>query len=49
MAGEWIPIDTDLKDKIEFDQIVGATGESREVVVGRLVLFWSWAFFELPV
>jgi hypothetical protein len=44
MAGEWIPIDCNLGTKPEVLQVAAATHEPIEVVVGRMVRLWSWAW-----
>jgi len=45
MAGEWIPIDCNLGVKPEVLEVAAATGQPVEVVIGRLVRLWSWAWF----
>lgn len=45
MAGEWIPIDCNLGVKPEVLEVAAVTGQPVEVVVGRLVRLWSWAWF----
>jgi hypothetical protein len=45
MAGEWIPIDCNLGTKPEVLEVAAATDQPVEVVVGRLVRLWSWAWF----
>jgi hypothetical protein len=44
MAGEWIPIDCNLGMKPEVLEVAAATHEPIEVVVGRMVRLWSWAW-----
>ena len=44
MAGEWIPIDCNLGTKPEVLAVAAATSESIEVVIGRMVRLWSWAW-----
>ena len=44
MAGEWIPIDCNLGTKPEVLAVAAATSESIEVVLGRMVRLWSWAW-----
>jgi hypothetical protein len=44
MAGEWIPIDCNLGTKPEVLEVAAATREPIEVVVGRMVRLWSWAW-----
>ena len=44
MAGEWIPVDCNLGTKPEVLAVVAATGEPIEVVVGRMVRLWAWAW-----
>ena len=44
MAGEWIPIDCNLGTKPEVLEVAAATHEPLEVVVGRMVRLWSWAW-----
>ncbi len=44
MAGEWIPIDCNLATKPEVLEVAAATHEPIEVVVGRMVRLWSWAW-----
>ena len=44
MAGEWIPIDCNLGTKPEVLTVAAATSESIEVVLGRMVRLWSWAW-----
>lgn len=43
MAGDWIPIFTDLTRKREVLVLASRTKLSRRAVVGTLVEFWSWA------
>lgn len=43
MAGDWIPIGTDLPYKPEVARIAEAIRRSPDEVVGILVRFWSWA------
>jgi hypothetical protein len=43
MAGDWIPVDTDLPYKPEVARIAEAIRRSPDEVVGILVRFWSWA------
>jgi len=42
MAGEWISVDCCLAQKPETLQIMAATGQPPDVVVGRLAIFWAW-------
>ena len=44
MAGEWIRIDCNLGTKPEVLEVAAATHEPIEVVVGRMVRLWSWAW-----
>lgn len=44
MAGEWIPVDCNLGTKPEVLEVAAATHEPIEVVVGRMVRLWSWAW-----
>jgi len=44
MAGEWIPIDCNLSQKPEVLEVAAATDSPIEVVVGRMVRLWSWAW-----
>jgi hypothetical protein len=44
MAGEWIPIDCNLGTKPEVLEVAAVTHEPIEVVVGRMVRLWSWAW-----
>jgi hypothetical protein len=44
MAGEWIPIDCNLGSKPEVLEVAATTHEPIEVVVGRMVRLWSWAW-----
>ena len=44
MAGEWIPIDCNLGAKPEVLEVAAATHSPIEVVVGRMVRLWSWAW-----
>ena len=44
MAGEWIPIDCNLGTKPEVLEVAATTHEPIEVVVGRMVRLWSWAW-----
>ncbi|NDC95031.1 hypothetical protein EB077_06990, partial [bacterium] len=44
MAGEWIPIDCNLGAKPEVLEVAAVTHEPIEVVVGRMVRLWSWAW-----
>ena len=44
MAGEWIPIDCNLGTKPEVLEVASVTHEPIEVVVGRMVRLWSWAW-----
>jgi len=44
VAGEWIPIDCNLGTKPEVLEVAAATHEPIEVVVGRMVRLWSWAW-----
>lgn len=43
MAGEWISVDCCLESKPETVEILVATGEPIDVVIGRLVRLWLWA------
>jgi len=43
MAGEWIPLDSNLGTKPEVLELVDETGLPVEVVCWRLVQLWSWA------
>lgn len=43
MAGDWIPIETDIFRKPKVLQIAHLTGRSRHEVVGLLVDLWAWA------
>jgi hypothetical protein len=43
MAGDWIPITTDLMKRSEVLVVSETTGMSRHEVVGWLVEFWGWA------
>ncbi len=43
MAGDWIPIQTDLSRRREVLAISKTTGRSRYEVVGLLIEFWGWA------
>ena len=43
MAGEWIPIDCCLWEKLEVLRISKATGNSANEVVGNLARLWAWA------
>lgn len=43
MAGDWLPIDHDLPDKLEVIGIMGMTGASVEIVCHRLFLLWRLA------
>ena len=43
MAGDWIPFDRTLPDKLEVMCIVGMTGLTVEKVCLELMLFWCWA------
>lgn len=43
MAGEWIPVDCALPNKIEVVRLVRITNQPPDVVVGRLVLLWLFA------
>lgn len=40
---EWMEIDLDLPERPQFRRIMLLTGESREVVLGRLFRLWRWA------
>src|SRR5262245_5519031 len=42
LAGDWIPIRTDLHETREVILISARTGRDRHYVVGVLVRFWSW-------
>lgn len=44
MAGEWIPIDCNLGMKPEVLAIAASTGVTQEVVIGRMVRLWAWAW-----
>jgi hypothetical protein len=44
VAGEWIPIDCNLGTKPEVLEVAAVTHEPIEVVVGRMVRLWSWAW-----
>jgi hypothetical protein len=44
MAGEWLPVDCNLGIKPEVLEVAAATGQPVEVVIGRLVRLWSWAW-----
>ena len=44
MGGEWLPIDCNLGTKPEVLEVAAATHEPIEVVVGRMVRLWSWAW-----
>lgn len=46
MAGDWIPIATELPRRREVLLISTETGRSRHEVVGLLVDFWGWASAE---
>lgn len=46
MAGDWIPITTDLATRREVVLIAQSTGMCRHEVVGRLAAFWGWASHE---
>lgn len=43
MAGEWFAVDCCLETKPETVEILVATGEPVDVVIGRLVRLWAWA------
>lgn len=43
MAGDWIPVQTDLSRRREVLSISKHTGRSRYEVVGLLIEFWGWA------
>ncbi|MFW6124607.1 MAG: hypothetical protein ACOC46_00555 [Pirellulales bacterium] len=43
MAGDWIPIRTNLARSREVLAVARVTGRSRFEVVGLLVTFWGWA------
>ena len=43
MAGEWFAVDCCLESKPETAEILVATGEPVDAVVGRLVRLWAWA------
>ena len=43
MAGEWIPVDCCLWEKLEVLRISKATGNSTNEVVGNLARLWAWA------
>lgn len=49
MAGDWIPIQTDLSRRREVLSISRETGRSRFEVVGLLIEFWGWASGETDV
>ncbi|MEW4454558.1 hypothetical protein AB1L30_17930 [Bremerella sp. JC817] len=42
MAGEWMQMDLDLREKPEFRRIMLLTGEDRATVLDRLFSFWAW-------
>jgi len=44
MAGEWIPIDCNIGMKPEVLTIATANGIEPEVVIGRMVRLWAWAW-----
>ena len=44
MAGEWIPIDCNLGMKPEVLAISATTNEPPDVVIGRMVRLWAWAW-----
>jgi hypothetical protein len=43
MAGEWIPIDINLGEKPEVQELIDLTGQGVETVVYRLFQLWGWA------
>ena len=43
MAGEWFAVDCCLETKPETVEILVATGEPVDAVIGRLVRLWAWA------
>jgi hypothetical protein len=43
MAGEWIPLDINLGDKPEVQELIDLTGQGVETVVYRLFQLWGWA------
>lgn len=43
MAGDWIPVTTELPRKREVVFIARITGEDRHRVIGLLIDFWLWA------
>src|SRR5580698_11539465 len=43
MAGDWIPITSELPKRIEVIQLSKLTGRNRREVVGILIEFWIWA------
>lgn len=43
MAGDWIPIRTDLHSTPEVLRLARLLGRSTDEVVGLLVRFWAWA------
>ena len=43
MAGEWIPLDINLGDKPEVQELIDLTGQVVETVVYRLFQLWGWA------
>lgn len=49
MAGDWIPVQTDLSRRREVLSISKNTGRSRFEVVGLLIEFWGWASGETDV
>lgn len=48
MAGDWIPMSTDLKTRKEVQAIARRTGRSRWEVVGLLHDLWCWVSRECP-
>jgi hypothetical protein len=43
MAGEWIPVDINLANKPETQELIDLTGQSVETVHFRLIQLWGWA------
>ena len=43
MAGEWIPLDINLGEKPEVQELIDLTGQGVETVVYRLFQLWGWA------
>lgn len=44
MAGEWIPVDCNVFRKPEVLAVAAATGETAQLIVGRMVCLWTWAW-----